>query len=106
PTLYVPTGDAPTGGWPGVILLHGFGRSRQDTNQLAENYFAGFGYAALTYDVRGPGASGGYVTIAGPREIADLRTLEAQFAALPAVDDLKIGAWGISYGGGQARRAG
>jgi pimeloyl-ACP methyl ester carboxylesterase len=101
-TLYVPTGEAPTAGWPGVILLHGLGESRQITNQLAEDFFAGYGYAVLTYDVRGHGQSGGYVTIAGPREIADLRTLEAQFAALPEVDDLKIGAWGISYGGGQA----
>jgi pimeloyl-ACP methyl ester carboxylesterase len=101
-TLYVPTGDAPTAGWPGVILLHGLGGSRQDTNRLAENYFVGYGYAVLTYDARGHGQSGGFVTIAGPREIADLRTLEAQFAALPEVDDLKIGAWGISYGGGQA----
>jgi pimeloyl-ACP methyl ester carboxylesterase len=101
-TLYVPTEEPPTGGWPGVILLHGLGGSRQETNQLAENYFAGYGYAVLTYDARGHGQSGGYVTISGPREIADLRTLEAQFAALPEVDDLKVGAWGISYGGGQA----
>jgi pimeloyl-ACP methyl ester carboxylesterase len=101
-TLYLPTGDPPTAGWPGVILLHGLGGSRQDTNLLAEDYFAGFGYAVLTYDARGHGQSGGYVTIAGPREIADLRTLETQFAALPQVDDQKIGAWGISYGGGQA----
>jgi pimeloyl-ACP methyl ester carboxylesterase len=101
-TLYVPTGEPPTAGWPGVILLHGLGRTRQDTNLLAESYFAGYGYAVLTYDARGHGQSGGYVTVAGPREIADLRTLEAQFAALPEVDDQKIGAWGISYGGGQA----
>jgi pimeloyl-ACP methyl ester carboxylesterase len=101
-TLYVPTGEPPTAGWPGVILLHGLGGSRQDTNQIAENFFAGYGYAVLTYDARGHGQSGGDVTIAGPREIADLRTLEAQFAELPEVDDQKIGAWGISYGGGQA----
>jgi pimeloyl-ACP methyl ester carboxylesterase len=101
-TLYVPTGEPPTAGWPGVILLHGLGGSRHDTNQLAENFFAPYGYAVLTYDARGHGDSGGYVTVAGPREIADLRTLEAQFAALPEVDDHKIGAWGISYGAGQA----
>ena len=101
-TLYVPVGEPPTAGWPGVILLHGLGGSRQDTNQIAENFFAGYGYAVLTYDARGHGQSGGDVTIAGPREIADLRTLEAQFAALPEVDDQKIGAWGISYGGGEA----
>jgi predicted acyl esterase len=101
-TLFVPIGDPPTGGWPGVILLHGLGGTRDQTNELAKEYFAGYGYAVLTYDARGHGESGGQTTIAGPREIADLRTLEAQFGGLPQVDDLKIGAWGISYGGGQA----
>jgi pimeloyl-ACP methyl ester carboxylesterase len=101
-TLFVPTGEAPTAGWPGVILLHGLGRSRQDMNQLAETSFAPYGYAVLTYDARGHGQSGGYTTISGPREIADLRALEAKFAARPDVDDLKVGGWGISYGGGQA----
>ena len=101
-TLYVPSGEAPTAGWPGVILIHGLGGSRKDTNQIAESFFAPFGYAVLTYDLRGHGESGGFVTFAGAREIADLRALEQQFAARPEVNDLKIGAWGISYGAAQA----
>ncbi len=101
-TLYLPDGPQPTAGRPGVIMLHGLGGSRKDMNLLAETYFVNHGYAVLTYDARGHGDSGGYVTIAGPREIADLRALEAQFAARPDVDDLHVGAWGISYGGGQA----
>ena len=100
-TLYLPDGPQPTAGWPGVIMLHGLGGDRLGMNVLAETYFVDQGYAVLTYDVRGHGDSGGFVTIAGPREIADLRALEAQFAARPDVDDLHIGAWGISYGGGQ-----
>lgn len=100
-TLYLPDGPQPTAGWPGVVMLHGLGGKRQDMNILAETYFVNQGYAVLTYDVRGHGESGGFVTIAGPRELADLRALEQQFAARPDVDDLHIGAWGISYGGGQ-----
>lgn len=100
-TLYLPDGPQPTAGWPGVMMLHGLGGKRQDMNILAETYFVSQGYAVLTYDVRGHGESGGFVTIAGPRELADLRALETQFAARPDVDDLHIGAWGISYGGGQ-----
>jgi pimeloyl-ACP methyl ester carboxylesterase len=100
-TLYLPDGTPPTAGWPGVMMLHGLGGKRQDMNLLAEAFFVNQGYAVLTYDVRGHGDSGGFVTIAGPREIADVRALEAQFAARPDVDDLHIGAWGISYGGGQ-----
>lgn len=100
-TLYLPDGTPPTAGWPGIVMLHGLGGTRQDMNALAETYFVPHGYAVLTYDARGHGASGGVVTIAGPREVADLRALEAQFAARPDVDDLHVGAWGISYGGGQ-----
>ena len=101
-TVYIPDGEPPITGWPGVILLHGLGGSRQEMNLLAETYFAPYGYAVMTYDARGHGQSSGYTTIAGPREIADLRELERQFAARLDVDDLKIGAWGISYGGAEA----
>ena len=100
-TLYLPDGAPPTAGWPGIMMLHGLGGTRREMNLLAEAYFVRQGYAVLTYDARGHGESGGVVTIAGPREIADLRALEQQFAARPHVDDLHIGAWGISYGGGQ-----
>lgn len=100
-TLYLPDGAPPAAGWPAVLMLHGLGGKRQDMNTLAELYFVPQGYAVLTYDVRGHGGSGGFVTIAGPREISDVRALEAQLAARPDVDDAHIGAWGISYGGGQ-----
>jgi predicted acyl esterase len=100
-TLYLPEGTPPAAGWPAILMLHGLGGKRQDMNALAEAFFVPQGYAVLTYDVRGHGESGGVVTIAGPREIADVRALEAQLAARPDIDDAHIGAWGISYGGGQ-----
>jgi ABC-2 type transport system ATP-binding protein len=100
-TLYLPDGTPPAAGWPGIVMLHGLGGSRQDTNTWAEQYFVPQGYAVLTYDARGHGASGGLVGIAGPREIADLRAIFGLFAARPDVDDARIGAWGISYGGGE-----
>ncbi len=100
-TVYVPDGEPPTAGWPGVLVAHGLGGSRRDTNEIAEAFFAPYGYAVMTYDARGHGASGGVVTFAGPREVADVRELEAAFASRPDVDDLKIGAWGISYGGAE-----
>ena len=66
--------------------------------------FANAGYSVLAYDARGHGASGGEITLAGPREVADLRALRNAFAARPEVSDT-IGAWGISYGGGQVWNA-
>ena len=43
--------------------------------------FANAGYSVLAYDARGHGASGGEITLAGPREVADLRALRNAFAA-------------------------
>jgi ABC-2 type transport system ATP-binding protein len=100
-TLYVPDGTAPAGGWPAIMLLHGLGGDRQGMNALAEQAFLpGEQYAVLTYDARGHGGTGGLVTIDGPREIGDVREAFQWLAARPDVADNRIGAWGISYGGG------
>jgi predicted acyl esterase len=100
-TLYVPDGVAPAGGWPAIVFLHGFGRDRSDSNALVEGYgLADQGYAILAYDARGHGSSTGLVSVAGPREVADARAVHAWLAARSDVADAKIGAWGISYGGG------
>ncbi len=98
--LYLPDGTAPVTGWPGVVVLHGLGGSKDDVAAVA-GAFATAGYAALAYTSRGEGTSGGDLTLAGPREIEDERALESFFAGLPQVSDTAIGAWGISYGGGQ-----
>jgi ABC-2 type transport system ATP-binding protein len=98
--VQLPAGTPPAGGWPGAIVLHGLGGNKATVAQIAQ-YFVAHGYAVLSYDARGHGASGGNVELAGPREVADLRTLFQRFAALPEVSDTKIGCWGISYGGGE-----
>jgi len=100
-TLYLPDGSPPAGGWPAIVFLHGLSEKRQDMNALVEGYgFVGGPYAILTFDARGHGESGGLVGIDGPREVADTRAVRDWLAARPDVSDTKIGAWGISYGGG------
>jgi predicted acyl esterase len=100
-TLYVPDGTPPAGGWPALVFLHGLSGNRQQMNALVEGYgFVGGSYAILTFDARGHGESGGLVGIDGPREVADVRAIRNWLAARPDVSDGKIGAWGISYGGG------
>jgi predicted acyl esterase len=102
-TLYVPDGSAPAGGWPALVFLHRLGGSKDQMNALAEAYgFVGQSYVVLTFDARGHGRSGGLVSIDGPREIADTRAVHTWLAARPDVADAKIGALGISYGGGAA----
>jgi predicted acyl esterase len=99
-TLYVPEGAAPTGGWPALVFLHGLSGNRTQMNTLVEAYGFQREYAVLTFDARGHGESGGLVTIDGPREVKDTRAVRDWLAARPEVSDTKIGAWGISYGGG------
>jgi alpha-beta hydrolase superfamily lysophospholipase len=98
--LYEPALAVPAGGWPGVIVLHGLGGSK-DSMGLVAGYFADRGYAVLAYTARGHGTSGGNVELAGPREVADERAIFDWFRSLPEVSDAKIGGWGVSYGGGQ-----
>ncbi len=98
--LYEPDGAAPASGWPGVVVMHGLGGSKDDMAPIA-GIFAAQGYAALAYTARGHGTSGGDVGLAGPDDIATERTMETWFAGLPEVSNTQIGAWGISYGGGE-----
>jgi dienelactone hydrolase len=99
-TRYAPDGAAPAGGWPGVVVLHGLAGNRSTVEPIASS-FARAGYSVLAYDARGHGESGGDVTLAGPREVADLKAVRNAFGARTDISDTKIGAWGISYGGGQ-----
>jgi predicted acyl esterase len=100
-SLLAPSGTPPAGGWPGVMMFHGLGGSHTDLLPLAQTYVAK-GYAVFLPDARGHGTSGGYVSLDGPREVADVRTEFQWFAALPEVSDTQIGVWGISLGGGAA----
>jgi predicted acyl esterase len=102
-TLHLPGGAAPPGGWPAVILMHGLAGDRSSMNALAAQMgLVGEQYAVLTFDARGHGASGGLIGIDGPREIADVRAVFSWLAERPDVADARIGAFGISYGGGAA----
>ncbi len=111
-TYYVPDG-ASIGGWPTVMMLHGLGESRTDSdnavgmsiNEMAELYVVPRGYAVLTFDARGHGESGGLVSVDGPREIKDVRALFDWLASRAAVNAERIGAFGYSYGGGAIWRA-
>ena len=98
--LYEPDGAPPAAGWPGVLVLHGLGGSKDDMAPIGEA-LATHGYAALAYSARGQGTSTGDLGLAGPGEISDERAMEQFLAGLPEVSDTQIGAWGVSYGGGQ-----
>ena len=60
------------------------------------------GYAVFTPTRADTAPRTGFVSLDGPREVADVRTEFAWLAAQPEVSDTQIGAWGISLGGGAA----
>jgi alpha-beta hydrolase superfamily lysophospholipase len=99
-TLYEPADAPPVGGFPAVVMFHGLGGTRASMDPLARQFFADQGYVVLAFDARGHGASGGLWGLDGPNENADARALYDFLAARPEVGADKIGAFGISLGGG------
>jgi dienelactone hydrolase len=101
-TTYVPAG---TGPFPAIVMFHGLGGTRQSIAAIAARY-ADRGYVVLTSDFRGHGESGGLFTALGPRELTDIAALrERWLPQLAPIDNTKVGAWGISLGGGAALRS-
>jgi predicted acyl esterase len=102
-TLYEPSNAPPPAGYPAIVLFHAIGGKRQDLAAIAQSFDDDF--AVLAFDARGHGQSGGLTSIDGPREIADTREIYDQLAARPEIDKTRIGAWGISLGGGAVLRS-
>ncbi|HOJ03878.1 MAG TPA: CocE/NonD family hydrolase [Bacteroidota bacterium] len=98
--LYVrPLGTAPTGGWPGMLLVHGFAGSKNEVANLAMA-FAMQGYYSVGYSVRGQGASGGvFDFFTSQRILDDLREMIAYLGGNPEVNADRLGVLGASQGG-------
>ncbi|HZT52993.1 MAG TPA: CocE/NonD family hydrolase [Gaiellaceae bacterium] len=103
--LVLPAGQPPAGGWPGLLLFPGLGETHAALDELASEAFAPAGFASLSCDPRGTGGSGGQFGLDGPREVQDARDLFAWLAARPDVSDTRIGAVGLSLGGGEVWNA-
>jgi alpha-beta hydrolase superfamily lysophospholipase len=101
---FIPTGTAPAGGWPGVILFHGLGQSYADLEPIG-GALALFGFASLACDARGTGASGGKFGLDGTRDVQDAQDLFTWFAGRNGVSNTQIGALGLSLGGGEVWNA-
>ena len=93
-----PLGLPPSGGFPGVILIHGYGGNK-DLMQSIQVAIAAYGYASLAYSVRGQGNSEGLSTIAGDREREDLLAVIQFFRSTSNINPNKLGVAGGSQGG-------
>lgn len=89
---------------PAVLLAHGFGGTKDDTRQQAED-LARDGYAVLTWSARGFGKSTGKIGLNDPKgEVEDVSRLIDWLAKQPQVQldksgDPRVGVAGASYGG-------
>ncbi|MEV0179440.1 CocE/NonD family hydrolase [Streptomyces sp. NPDC050625] len=96
--------SATAGRRPAVLLGHGFGGSKDDVRQEAED-LARDGYAVLTWSARGFGRSTGKIGLNDPAgEVADVSRLIDWLAKQPQVQldrsgDPRVGVAGGSYGG-------
>ncbi|MFK4151804.1 alpha/beta fold hydrolase [Streptomyces fungicidicus] len=94
----------PGGRRPAVLLGHGFGGSKEDVREQAED-LARDGYAVLTWSARGFGKSTGKIGLNDPEgEVADVSRLIDWLAGRPEVrldkdGDPRVGMAGASYGG-------
>jgi putative CocE/NonD family hydrolase len=109
--VYVPDGVAAPA--PVVIIIHGFGASKTTGSVVAAAQdFASAGYVVVTPSTRGFGDSDGLVTLCGPNEINDLKTIilamqsgaigDSPAITIPVDATSKFGVTGASYGGGHS----
>lgn len=116
--LRLPCGDAVCAAWlyrpasprppPAVVMGGGFAGTREVGLAPFAERFAAAGVAALVFDYRGFGASGGAERqLVDPwRQIEDWHAMLAALRARDDVDGARVALWGTSLGGGHVLIAG
>jgi predicted acyl esterase len=109
--VYTPDGVAAPA--PVVVIIHGYAGSKDDSRVVTlATDFASNGYVVLTPTVRGFGQSEGLVSLAGPNEVNDLKTIilamqtgtigDSPVVTIPVTTSSAFGVTGASYGGGHS----
>jgi uncharacterized protein len=102
--LYPAAGDGVEA--PVVVLAHGLSGTRRDRLGPFAERFAAAGFAALVFDHRGFGDSGGEPDLFHPRrQLEDWRAAIAFARSLPGIDPARVATFGSSMGGGNALAA-
>ena len=71
---FVPFVPPPAGGWPTVIMVHGYGDNKETLAGFCKAQ-AAYGYYTMTFSVRGQGNSGGLSNLISNTEMNDLLKL-------------------------------
>jgi len=91
---------------PVIVMAHGLSGTRRDRLGPFAERFAAAGFAALVFDHRGFGDSGGEPDLFDPRmQLEDWRAAIAFARSLPGVDPARVVTFGSSMGGGNALAA-
>jgi alpha-beta hydrolase superfamily lysophospholipase len=91
---------------PIVVMAHGLSGTRRDRLGVFAERFATAGFAALVFDHRGFGDSGGEPDLFDPRrQLDDWRAAIAFARSLPEADPEGVVTFGSSMGGGNALAA-
>ena len=90
--LWLPQSDPP---WPGIVIVHGAG-SRKENHADFARQASGSGWAALAYDQRGHGESGGEMS---PAAVSDASAMARLLGTFDGVDRRRICIRGSSLGG-------
>lgn len=103
--LYLPPGETKP---PVVVMAHGFAGTRDVSLPAVAEHFARARIAALVFDYRNFGASGGAPRqLVDPwKQLEDWRSALAFVRAHPRLDGTRVALWGTSLGGGLALIAG
>lgn len=102
--LYPAAGGEPR--TPIVVMAHGLSGTRRDRLGPFAEHFAAAGIAALVFDHRGFGDSGGEPDVFLPeRQLEDWRAAIAFARSLPSIDPDRVATFGSSMGGGNALAA-
>jgi alpha-beta hydrolase superfamily lysophospholipase len=91
---------------PIIVMAHGLSGTRRDRLGAFAERFAAAGFAAMVFDHRGFGESGGEPDLFDPRrQLEDWRSAIAFARSLPGVDPERVATFGSSMGGGNALAA-
>jgi dienelactone hydrolase len=100
--LYPAAGDPA----PVIVMAHGLSGTRRDRLGAFAERFAAEGVAAVVFDYRGFGDSGGAPDLFEPeRQLEDWRAAIAFARSLPGIDADRVATFGSSLGGGNALAA-
>ncbi len=109
--LTIPSGEAPAGGWPAIVFVHGYIPPSTYTTtgnySAYVDYLARNGFVVFKIDLRGHGesdgeAGGGYY---GSDYIVDTLNARAALQVSNFVNPEKVGLWGHSMAGNVITRA-